>query len=330
MRVAFQIKADGEDVTALLLDRLLGLTITDEAGTNSDSARIVIDDRHYRVELPETGAELEIAIGFRETGLMDMGTFVVDEITGEGPVDQMTIHAKAADMRGGIRARRTRNWDSVTLQDIAATIAGDHGLSPAVAPALRDRFYAYAAQTAESDLNFLSRLAADLDATAKPANGRLVIVERGAGRDADGEEIPVVRLGRTDLADWSWKVTGRGRYGTVEAEWAELGTAETHTVTAGDQEPVLRLRHRYPNEEEAQRAADAALTRSKRASGRLGGSLGGFYGALLAEGRIELAGIKPELTGEWGLTRVTHVLDRNGLITSFDAERDNEEEEEAA
>lgn len=114
----------------------------------------------------------------------------------------------------------------------------------------------------------------------------------------------------------------------MQAEWAELGTAETHTVTAGNEEPALR--HRYPNEEEARRAADAALARSKRASDRLGGSLGGFYGALLAEGRIELTGVKPELTGEWGLTRVTHVLDRNGLITSFDAERDNEEEEEAA
>ena len=131
---------------------------------------------------------------------------------------------------------------------------------------------------------------------------------------------------RTDLNEWTWKVTGRGRYGTAEAQWSELGNAAVKTVTAGTEEPVLRLRHRYPNEEEARRAAEAALTRSRRASGTIGGSLGGFYGELLAEGRIDLAGVKPELTGEWSLTRVAHVLDRNGIITSFDAERDNEEE----
>lgn len=326
MQVDFQIIANGDDVTALLADRLLSLTITDEAGTKSDGAKIVIDDRGYRVELPETGAVLEIAIGFRETGLIDMGTFVVDEVTGEGPVDQMTIHAKASDMRGGIRARRTRNWDDVTLEDIVATIAGRHGLTPAVAPALRGTFYAYIAQTAESDLHFLTRIAADIDATAKPISGRLVVVERGQGRDAEGNEIPVVTLARTDLNEWTWKVTGRGRYGTVEANWSELGSATVNTVTAGGEEPVLRLRHRYPNEEEAQRAADAALTRSRRASGTIGGSLGGFHGALLAGGRIDLQGVKPELTGEWSLTRVAHALDRNGLITSIDAERDNEEE----
>jgi Bacteriophage probable baseplate hub protein len=325
MQVDFRIIANGDDVTALLADRLLSLTITDEAGMKSDAARITIDDRDYRVALPETGAELEIAIGFRETGLMDMGTFVVDEVTGEGPVDLITIHAKASDMRGGIRARRTQNWDNVTLNDIVATIAGRHGLTPAVAPALRGIFYAYIAQTAESDLHFLSRLATDIDATAKPNSGRLVVVERGQGRDAEGTEIPVVALSRTDLNEWTWKVTGRGRYGTAEATWSEMGSAVVNTVTAGSEEPVLRLRHRYPNEAEAQRAADAALSRSRRASGTIGGSLGGFYGELLAEGKIDVAGIKPELTGEWSLTRVAHVLDRNGLITSFDAERDNEE-----
>lgn len=113
-----------------------------------------------------------------------------------------------------VDGHRQDKQDPLTIRQISVSnIAGEHGLTPAVAPALCDRLYAYAAQTAESDLNFLSRLAAGLDATAKPASGRLVVVERGTERDADGEEIPMVRLGRIDLADWSWKVTGRGRYG---------------------------------------------------------------------------------------------------------------------
>ncbi len=39
---------------------------------------------------------------------------------------------------------------------------------------------------------------------------------------------------------------------------------------------------------------------------------------------MNLLGIKPELNGEWLITRVQHRLDST-LTTSFDAERDNEE-----
>jgi phage protein D len=125
----------------------------------------------------------------------------------------------------------------------------------------------------------------------------------------------------------SWKITGRGKYGRVTAEWGERGTATTHKVTAGDKEPELALRHRYPTEAEAQNAAAAALERSRRASGKISIELGGFWGDLMAEAKVDLQGIKPELTGEWLITRVQHRL-TDTLTTSFDAERDNEEDKE--
>ena len=182
MQVDFKILADGNDVTALLKDRLISLSIVDEAGVKSDTAVIVIDDRDYRVELPKVGALLEISLGFKETGLITLGTYTVDEISGEGPVDKMTIKAKAADMLSGIRAPKTRNWDDVTLEDIVVTIASEHDLTPAVSDSLKAHFYKYLAQTSESDLNLLTRLAHDLDATAKPAGGALVFVKRGIGK----------------------------------------------------------------------------------------------------------------------------------------------------
>ncbi len=126
----------------------------------------------------------------------------------------------------------------------------------------------------------------------------------------------------------SWQVTGRGKYGRVTAEWGERGTATTHKVTEGDKEPELALRHRYPTKTEARSAAKAALTRSRRASGKISIELGGFWGDLMAEAKVDLRGIKPELTGEWLITRVQHRL-TDTLTTSFDAERDNEEKKNA-
>jgi hypothetical protein len=51
--------------------------------------------------------------------------------------------------------------------------------------------------------------------------------------------------------------------------------------------------------------------------------LGGFWGDLMAEAKVNLTGIKPELEGEWLITNVTHRLGST-LTTSFKAERDNE------
>lgn len=326
MHVAYQIIADGTDVTGNFQDRLTSLTIVDEAGQKSDTAEIMVDDRDYLVALPETGAKLQIALGFKGA-LVEIGTYVVDDMSGEIAPDTMTISAKAADMLGGIRARKTRSWREVTVEDIVGKIAGEHGLKPQVSDSLKAHFYAYQAQTSESDLNFLTRLAKGLDAVSKPAGEYLVFTKRGEGKAADGSELPVFVVHRTQMKGGSWKVTGRGKYGRVTAEWGERGTATTHKVTAGDKEPELALRHRYPTEAEAQGAADAALERSRRASGKISIELGGFWGDLMAEAKVDLQGIKPELTGEWLITRVQHRL-TDTLTTSFDAERDNEEKKE--
>lgn len=326
MHVAYQIIADGTDVTGNFKDRLTSLTIIDEAGQKSDTAEIMVDDRDYLVALPETGAKLQIALGFKGA-LVEIGTYVVDDMSGEIAPDTMTISAKVADMLGGIRARKTRSWREVTIEDIVGKIAGEHGLKPQVSDSLKAHFYAYQAQTSESDLNFLTRLAKGLDAVSKPAGEYLVFTKRGEGKAADGSELPVFVVHRSQMKGGSWKVTGRGKYGRVTAEWGERGTATTHKVTAGDKEPELALRHRYPTEAEAQSAADAALERSRRASGKISIELGGFWGDLMAEAKVDLQGIKPELTGEWLITRVQHRL-TDTLTTSFDAERDNEEKKE--
>jgi len=327
MRVDYRIIADGADVTALIGDRLRSLRLTDKAGVSSDTAELTLDDRDYRIALPETGAELQIAIGYRETGLVDMGSYLVDELTGEGPVASLTIKAKAADMTGSIRAPRTQAWEDLSFGEIVEEIAGRHGLSAAVAPRLSGHRYRYLAQTAESDLHLLTRLAQDLDATAKAASGRLVVVPRGGRETADGESLAPVALGPADLSDWSWKATSRGRYGKVTARWTDRAGTTIHRLQVGDAEPELELRHRYATEDEARRAARAALTRSVRASGRIDLRLARFNGALMAEMPIDLQGIKPELCGVWTIESVNHHLGPATLVTSLSAERDNEAED---
>ena len=321
----FEIIADGKDQTAKFKDRLISLTIKDEAGIKSDTAQIVLDNRNNKIALPEVGAKLDIRLGFLETGLVGMGRYVVDDLSGDIMPTSLTIDAKAADMRGAIKAPKTAAWVSRSLEEIASKIAADHGLKLAISDSLKTHHYAYVAQTAESDLHFLTRLGRDLDATVKTAGGALVLVKRGEGKAADGTDLPVHQIDVSQMQRGNWKLTGRGRYGKVCAEWSELGNATVHQVTAGDKDPAHKLRHRHATKEEATRAAKSALERGKRASGKISIELAGFQGDLLAEGKVDLQGIHPDLTGEWLVTSVTHRLG-GALVTSFDAERDNEEE----
>ncbi len=322
MKIAYQIIADGKDVTGNFGDRLLGLTVVDEAGNKSDRADIEVDDRDYAVALPKTGAKLKISLGF-EGDLVELGEYVVDELSGGIDPDTLSIGAKAADMLGGIRARKSRSWRAVTVLDIVQKIASEHGLKPVVSESLKAQKFAFLAQTTESDLNFLTRIAKGMDAVAKPAGGSLIFAKRGENKAADGTDLPVFEVNKAQIASGSWQINGRGKYRCVIVEWTDLDTAKVQTCKAGDKDPKLKLRHRYPNREEAQRAADAALERGGRSSGKIDIRLGGFWGDLMAEAKVNLTGIKPELEGEWLITSVTHRLGST-LTTSFKAERDNE------
>ncbi|MCB5198610.1 phage tail protein [Loktanella sp. TSTF-M6] len=320
MTPAFRIIATNTDVTATIADRLISLSVTDEDGLSADTLRLKVDDRDGRIAAPETGVVLDVALGHAGQPLVPVGRFAVDRVRGTGMPQTLTIDATAADMTGPLRAPRSRGWTDQTLGQIVETIAGRVGLEPVVAAALAGIRYPFLAQTAESDLNFLTRIARTLDATAKPAAGRLVVIPRGTGRDATGVAIPPVAIDRTDLSDWSWDRGARKAYARVTAEWCDIAGGRTVKVTVGSGEPVHRLRHVYATAADAQRACAAELAMSDRARLTLDGTLHRFNGDLFAGGTIRMTGLRAELNGGWLIRKVTHEL-TGALTTSFSADR---------
>lgn len=318
MTPAFRVVVDGQDATGALADRLLSLTVTDNDGTTADQVTLDLDDRDGRLDLPDMEARLEVALGFGGA-LSVMGVFAVDGIGGTGPQQSMRITATAADMKKDVRSPRTRAWEGKTLKDIVATIAAEAGLKPVVGASVAGVSWPYLAQTAESDLNFLTRIAATLDATAKPAGGALIVQRRGEGKTAAGDVLtaPVITPGR--MASWKWNLDGREVYSSVECEWSDTATGAVRKVTRGQGTPLRKLRHVYASEAEATRAADAAFTGAARAAMSITVRLAGFEPGLLAGAAVQIAGLRAELTGEWHLKTVTHRFDAGGLTSEFQA-----------
>ncbi|KAF0676724.1 contractile injection system protein, VgrG/Pvc8 family [Profundibacterium mesophilum] len=257
-----QLRANGTDISAALRDRLISLELVDAAGITSDRLRIDLDDRDAVLAIPPEGAVLELALGFRETGLTAMGRFSVDRREGSGPPARMSIEAKAADMTAAIRAPKTRAWPAATLGQIASTIAAEAGLTATIAPELAGIAYELVAQTAESDLHLLTRLAAPLDAAVKPASGRLVLVPRGSAALASGETLAPADVAASEMTSYSWAFEERTLYKSATAEWSDVQSAALRKVTAGSGAPEQRLRHPFGSEAEARRAAEAALARA--------------------------------------------------------------------
>ena len=319
MTPAFQILADSRDITEKIADRLLALTITDEAGIQSDTVEIRLDDRDDAIELPRTGAELMISIGYRETGLAKMGLYTVDEISLSGPVRTMAIRAKAANMPQSVKAPKTRPWDEITLGDLVSAIAGEHGLTPRVGTELAGINLPHLDQTEESDLHLLTRLAQQFDAVAKPAGGMLLLVKRGQAKSATGKTIPEVILRPDELSSWQATLAERGRYGSVIAEWHDKSAAKREMVQAGDGDPIFQLRRSYPDAEQALSATEAKLASLSRGTGSLEVTLPGNPN-LMAEGSVKLTVFRSGIDGRWLINRVTHSISSQGYTTSFSAE----------
>ena len=324
---AYRVTVDGQNITSILASRLVSLTLTDAAGVQSDTIEIALSDHlpFARLEIPPTGAEIEVAMGYTFR-TKDMGLFIADSVEVGGPPDQMrirgtaSVHGTTTGGRTAITEQKTRSWDAgTTISDLVSTIAGEHGLEPGVSDSLASIALPHIDQIDESDINLLTRIARDYDAIAKPGGGKLVLAKRGESLTVAGEPMPTITLTPRQVTTWRIQQSLRAAAGRVVASYRDQDAAEDVEITAGDGDPIRRLRQRYPDQAAAQEAADAEFRRSNRAGTQVSLTLPGDPD-LVAEARLVLVGFRSYVDGEWLITRVTHTIDSGGYRCSVTAE----------
>ncbi|WP_366654416.1 contractile injection system protein, VgrG/Pvc8 family [Fodinicurvata sp. EGI_FJ10296] len=325
---AFRLVADNTDITESIADRLVSLSVEDQAEDKSDRLTLEIDDRPdgegRPVALPAIGTRLDLWLGYRETGLAEIGHYRVDELGYAGPPARLDIKARAAAMAGPIRSRQSRSWHRVTLGDIARRVAGDHGLDPRVDAALADLPVPHADQQGESDLAFLNRIARGHDAVARPHGDWLILAPRGRARAATGEALDVLTLTPGDVSTWSYTHAARresgeaGQGGGMRAWWWDHEAGERRSVERGSPpfEEVTWIHH---SEAEARAAVGTETNTRERNKAELSLTLPG-RADVVAEGRLRLADWRPEIPTDWRITRVTHRLAARGYSLRLRAE----------
>ena len=321
MKIAYKIIADGDDITAMIADRLLSAEITDEAGVKSDRMTMVLDDRDQRLELPKTGAKLDVLLGYAGKALVKMGRYVVDEVSVSGPLRSITVIASAADMTGSIKAPKERSFDNITLGSLVKTIASDNGLTPAVSSDLAVRNLGHIDQT-ESDMQLLQRICADQGATCKVADGRLVVAVHGAGKTTSGGQLPKITIDAGDCESWSATFQDRSKYKSVRAYWQDTSKARRTSVTAGNGKPEITLKNTYASAAEAQRAASSKYKALESGTARM--SISGLIGdpSMSAEALAILTGFRAGLDDDgWVVNTVVHSFSDSGYTCSLEMEK---------
>ncbi|MBK1596459.1 phage late control D family protein, partial [Escherichia coli] len=103
---AFSISIEGRDITTVLDNRLMSLTLADNRGFEADQLDLELDDADGKIVLPRRGAVITLALGWKGLPLFPKGAFTVDEIEHTGAPDRLTIRARSADFRETLNTRR--------------------------------------------------------------------------------------------------------------------------------------------------------------------------------------------------------------------------------
>lgn len=317
----YHVIVNGLDITSTVNARLESLSIIDNAGHKADTLSLSLIDFDGKLEIPPTGAAVEIKIGFKKSGLISKGIYTIDDIEHSGPPDIVTISGASANMGGTLPGQKSRSFSKTTLGEIVTTIAAEHKLTPRISPALAGIRINHIDQTAESDLNLLSRLANRYGGIATVKEDRLLFIPEGAATTVSGIPLDTLTLARIDIANHRWQSIDRDSYSGVKAAWNDKSGGKRKWLHVGESTKLKELRESYEGEEEARTAATAELARIKRGQAELSISLSKPNPSLIAETPVKTTGLKQKIDEQnWVADTVTHSISpSSGLTTSFTA-----------
>ncbi|MGR3897120.1 phage late control D family protein [Pseudomonas sp. 1176_21] len=316
-----RVVVNGQDITSAIEKRLISIELTDNRGMEADQLDINLSDHDGLLAIPPRGAAVRLWLGWSDTGLVDKGSFTVDETEHSGAPDTLSIRARSADLRGGLKTKRERSWSSTALGTVIGAIAAAHGLAPVISPLLAAIELVHLDQANESDANLLTRLGQEHDAISAVKAGRLLFMPAGNSTTASGKALPHVILTRADGDQHRFLQADRDSYTGVKAYYYEVNSAEKKEAIAGAGDNLKELRHSYTDQASALQAARAEWKRIQRGTATLSYNLAKGRPELTPDQTYSLFGVKAEIDAIiWLGGNLRHSFTSDSFTTSLDLE----------
>lgn len=308
-----RVEIDGADVTRPIWQYLNTLTYEDAEKDDADSLEIKVSNAPA-FAMPPHGGLVCLWMGYKEDKMRFMGSFEIDETSVDLNPATMTIHARSAMFSTGVEKQKEDvEWENLTLVDLATKIGERHGLKAKVTV---DIFYDAVAQTQESDLHFLRRLAEELNASFAIKDKTILIFPPSEA------SRPHAGIMYSEACKGGFRVADRGKYGKVEAKWWCRKDLEEKSIVVGDGEgATYTIKRSFKNEAEAKAAVENKNELLKR--GMMEGDLT-LPGdpSLVAGAELLLSGFKPDvINGLYLGTKVKQSMSKTAWTTQVALER---------
>lgn len=237
-----KLSINGKPFNTDALSRIISISLTDKSGFEADELTVSLSDHDGALALPPKSAEITIALGYLETGIVDKGSYKITEVSWSGAPDTLHIIAQSADTSDRFSEAKEKSWHKTSLKEIIESIAAANGYTPIIGKAYQDEKIDHIDQSNESDAAFLSRLAERYDAIATVKHGRLLFVSSGEATTASGQPLPTIRITRNSGDQYTWRYSNTESYNAVRAYYIDKQTGKKHEVviTEDNYDPVKK------------------------------------------------------------------------------------------
>ncbi|HFC8507211.1 TPA: contractile injection system protein, VgrG/Pvc8 family [Neisseria subflava] len=237
-----KLTINGKPFNTDALSRIISISLTDKSGFEADELTVSLSDHDGKLALPPKSAEMTIALGYLETGIVDKGSYKITEISWSGAPDTLHITAQSADTSDRFSEAKEKSWHKTSLKEIIESIAATNGYTPIIGKAYQDEKIDHIDQSNESDAAFLSRLAERYDAIATVKHGRLLFVSSGEATTASGQPLPTIRITRNSGDQYAFRYSNTESYNAVRAYYIDKQTGKKHEVviTEDNYDPVKK------------------------------------------------------------------------------------------
>lgn len=237
-----KLTINGKPFNTDALSRIISISLTDKSGFEADELTVSLSDHDGKLALPPKSAEITIALGYIETGVVDKGSYKITEVSWNGAPDTLHITAQSADTSDRFSEAKEKSWHKTSLKEIIESIAAANGYTPIIGKAYQDEKIDHIDQSNESDAAFLSRLAERYDAIATVKHGRLLFVSSGEATTAGGQPLPTIRITRNSGDQYAFRYSNTESYNAVRAYYIDKQTGKKHEVviTEDNYDPVKK------------------------------------------------------------------------------------------
>lgn len=354
---AAELTIDGRRFGTQAMSRIISIGLTDKRGFEADELTIELDDHDGTIAIPKTGSKITLKLGYKETGLVEKGEYLVSEFTASGSPDRLSITARAADLAETLAEQVEKSWHKQTLYQIIETIAKKHKYEYIISKDFQNQKIEHIDQTNESDASFMSRLAEQYDAIATIKNGKLLFIPAGESQTASGQPIQPTTITRASGDSHSFTYSSSNSYQAVRAYYTDKKTGQKKEVIVNkdnaypnkkttqqtktvkgktfkakkkendnqkvntEGQKIKTLRHLYATESGAWSGARGAFKKIQRGVAEFSITLAVGRPDLYPETPAVVQGFKPEIDAEaWLITEVSHKIDSGGYTASIQFE----------